>query len=352
MCKDVFYLYKFFLTLLYFCCFASILTAQTTDRVYSINTDSIKRISDDLRNGEYGKISSIVILSKSKIVYEQYYGFSNSSTLHPISSVTKSVTSLITGICIDKGFLKTIDTPIFKFFPEFKSVFEKDTLKKQITIRNLLNQTTGLEWDEWTTHYSYAGNALIEMSQSNQNWVEATLNLRVECKPSLKFSYNSGNSQVIENILSKSTSHDFEWLVKNFLFAPLDIKTYHWDTYPNNGTPAWGGLSLTTRDMAKLGTLLYSHGCWNDNQIISSDWLEESTKIESQGGKADYGLHWWITKQPDGKPLVYAAGYGDQYIYIAPDKKIVLAINGQNFTDYKWPKDIDSLIKSILLSLK
>jgi hypothetical protein len=49
---------------------------------------------------------------------------------------------------------------------------------------------------------------------------------------------------------------------------------------------------------------------------------------------------------------VYAAGYGDQYIYVAPDKKIVIAINGQNFTDYKWPKDIDSLIKSILLSLK
>lgn len=328
------------------------LYSQPVGNFYHINKDTLKRINDDLRNGDYGKISSIVVLSQSKILFEQYYGFNNSNTLHPISSVTKSITSLITGICLDKGFIKSIDTPIWKFFPEYKSIFEKDTIKRRITIRNLLNQTTGLKWDEWTTHYSYAGNSLIELSQSNQNWVEATLKLEVECKPSTKFCYNSGNSQVIKEILCKATGRDFEWLVSTYLFTPMGIKTYHWDSYPLNGVPAWGGISLSTRDMALFGSLIYHHGCLNDTQIVSNEWIERSTSVESKNGKVDYGLHWWVTNQPDGKPLIYAAGYGDQFVYIAPDKKIVIAINGQNFTDYKWPKNIDNLIKSFFSSIE
>lgn len=331
---------------------SSELYSHPVEKNYSINSDSLNRIDEELRNGDYGKIAGIVILSKSKVIYEKYYGFNSPSTLHPISSVTKSITSLITGICIDKGFLKSIDTPIWKFFPEYRAIFEKDTLKKRITIRNLLNQTTGLQWDEWTTHYSYAGNSLIELSHSNQNWVETTLKLNLEFKPSTKFIYNSGNSQVINEILCKVTNHDFEWLVSNYLFAPLGIKTYYWDSYPINGTPAWGGLSLTTRDMARFGILVCNHGCWNDIQVVSDDWITKSTSIESKNGKADYGLHWWVTNQPNGKPLIYAAGYGDQFIYIDPERRIVIAINGQNFTDYKWPKNIDGLIKTIFDSIE
>ncbi len=344
--------YKIVLITLLFINFSIILQGQPAERFFTINTDSLKKINEDLNNGDYGKITGIVILSKSKVLFEQYYRFNNANTLQPISSVTKSITSLITGICIDKGFLKSIDTPIWKFFPEYRYVFEKDTVKKRITIRNLLNQTTGLLWDEWTTHYAYAGNSLMELSQSNQNWVETTLKLNVECKPGTKFSYNSENSQVVEAILQKASSHDLEWLVKNYLFTPIGITNYHWDSYTNNGVPAWGGLSLTTRDIARLGALVCNHGCWNDNQIVSNDWLEKSIQLESKDGKVGYGLHCWITSQPDGRPLFYAAGYGDQYVYVAPDKNIVVAINGQNFTDYKWPKDIDSLIKSIFSSLE
>ncbi|RPH32584.1 MAG: class A beta-lactamase-related serine hydrolase [Bacteroidales bacterium] len=328
------------------------LYCQPIENGYTFNKDSLNKLNSELRNGDYGKISSVLVLYKSKILFEQYYGFNNANSLHPISSVTKSVTSLITGICLDKGFIESIDTPIGKYFPEYKSVFEKDTIKKRITIRNLLNQTTGMRWDEWTTHYSYAGNSLIDLSQSNMNWVEATLKLDVECFPSTKFCYNSGNSQVIAEILYRATGHDLEWLVANFLFNPLGIKTYHWDSYPNNGVPAWGGISLSTRDMARIGTLICNHGRVNNLQVVSKEWIEKSISMESKNGKADYGLHWWVSKQPDGKPLIYAAGYGDQYVYILPDKRVVIAINGQNFTDYKWTKSIDELIKSIYSSIE
>lgn len=325
---------------------------KPVDKSYTIKKDTLIKINDELTNGLYGKISGIVIYHKSRLIFEKYYGFNNSNTIHPISSVTKSITSLVTGICVDKGYLKSIDVPIWKFFPEYNKIFDQDTLKKHITIRNLLNQTSGFQWDEWTTHYSYAGNSLIEMSHTDQNWVETTLKLPRDSEPGTKYCYNSGNSQIIKEILQRTSGHDFEWLTNNLLFKPIGISEYHWDSYPNNGIPAWGGVSLTTRNMAKFGILICNQGCWGEAQVISSEWIEKSIQMETRNGKADYGLHWWVTRQPDGMPLIYAAGYGDQFIYIAPDKKLVIAINGQNFTDYKWPKSIDDLIKSIFSSIE
>lgn len=345
---------KYFLVILTFVAISSTVFAndKPVNKLYSINNDTIKKINEDLWRGLYGKISGIVIYSNSKLIYERYFGFNNPNTLHPISSVTKSITSLIAGICLDKGYIHSIDVPIWKYFPEYRNIFEKDTLKKKITLRNLLNQTSGIEWDEWTIHYSYAGNSLIELSQTNQNWVETTLKLPTDSKPGTKFTYNSENSQIIKEVLQRASGHDFEWLTNNLLFNPLGISEYRWDTYQQNGVPAWGGIYLTTRDMARFGNLLCYHGCWNDTQIVSDDWIEKSIQIESQSGKASYGLHWWISNQPDGNPLIYAAGYGDQYIYVAPDKRLVVAINAQNFTDYKWPKSIDELINSIFSSVE
>ncbi len=324
---------------------------QPSQLKYAINPDTLKKIDTELKNDIYGKITGIVIMVKSRIIFENYYGFNSNITLHPISSVTKSVTSLITGICLDKGIISSIDVPIYTYFPEYKSIFDKDTLKKRITIRHLLNQTSGLRWDEWTKHYSYAGNALIELSQSDSNWVKTTLSLPIDYKPGTHFTYNSGNSQVIKEILCKASGKDFDWLANSYLFKPLGIDNIHWDYYSGNGYPAWGGISTTTREMARIGTLVCFKGNWNNNQIVSEEWIRVSTNVESKNGKADYGLHWWISKQPDNMPLIYAAGYGDQYIYIAPDKQIVIAINGQNFTDYKWPKTIDKLINTILSSI-
>lgn len=326
--------------------------SQSVPLRHTFNQDTLNKIVYELGHDTYGKITGIVIIQKSKILFEKYFGFNSSTTIHPISSVTKSITSLLTGICLGRGYIHSIDTPIYTYFPEYNYIFEKDTLKKRITIRHLLNQTAGFEWDEWTTHYSFAGNQLIDLSHTDKNWVELTLSLPLIHEPGTFFTYNSGNSQVIKEILCKSSGKGIDSLAIMYLFKPIGINDIHWDTYPNNGLPAWGGISTTTFNMARIGMLVCNNGIWNGKQIVSEDWIKRSTQVEAKNGKADYGLHWWIRNQPDGNPLIYAAGYGDQYIYIAPDKKMVIAINGQNFTDYKWPKTIDQLINSLLGSLE
>lgn len=320
---------------------------------YSLNMDFLSRIESDIRNGEYGKISGIVVLDKSgKLIYEQYYGFSSKSTVNQISSVTKSITSILVGICLDQGYIKSIDIPVWNYFPEYSEIFQNDSLKKKITLRHLLNQTTGLTWEEWKYPYNYISNSLIALLETDKNWVESFFNLPIGAEPGTKFKYNSLASQVIAEVLSRASGITFEELTLKYLFQPMHINTYHWDKYPENSLPAWGGISLTTHDMAKIGLLVLNKGVYIDKQIVSGHWIEESIKKSANYSEGiNYGLHWWIGKQPNCKPIIYAAGYGDQFVYIVPDKEVVIAVNSQNFSDYRWSKGINELVYSILSSI-
>lgn len=310
--------------------------------------DSINQLNQDIRNDKYGKISSLLIYHKNRIVYEFYYGFSLASTLHPVSSVTKSITSIAVGVCLDKGFIPSLDAKLADYLPEYSDIFEKDIRKKDISLRHLLTQTSGFAWDEWTIHYSYAGNPLIELSHRNENWIPIILNLPLETAPGEVFNYNSTCSDLIREIITRASGLSFRAFVEKYIFNELNITSYNWDSYPENGEPAWGGLSLTTRDMAKIGILIHNKGKWSDRSVISEDWVSRSTSQIVQTDRLGYGYHWWVQRQPDGQPLVFAAGYGDQYVYIAPDKKLVVAINAKNFTDHKWERDHNDLIDRIL----
>jgi CubicO group peptidase (beta-lactamase class C family) len=166
--------------------------------------------------------------------------------------------------------------------------------------------------------------------------------------PGAKFNYNSACSELVKEIISRSSGITFKEFVVSNLFNRMNISPYYWDTYPENNEPAWGGLSLTTSDMAKIGILMLKKGWWANTQVVSEKWVELSMMPISSNDSISYGLHWWVTKQPDGKPLVFAAGYGDQYVYIAPDKRLVVAINGKNFTDHKWERNNKDLIERIL----
>jgi len=312
-----------------------------------------KKFSDidkDIRIDQYGKVSAIVVInSKGQKLFEQYYGFTNKYTLNQISSVTKSITSIAVGICIDKGLIESIEKPIYIYFPEHEETFKKQPLFKQITIKHLLNQTTGLKWNEWLFPYNYASNSLIALLEEKKNWLDRFFSLSFDTIPGTKFNYNSLSSQVLAEIVSRVSGKPFNNFVDNHIFKPLRIENFHWDQYPNNPYPAWGGISLSTYDMAKIGLLLLNEGTFSGNYIVSSKWTNESSKLNIKiDSSTGYGLHWWKLLENDKPAMYYAAGYGDQYVFVVPSKDIIVAISSKNFTDYRWPKSVIDLAKSIV----
>lgn len=319
----------------------TVLQSATAAKVrLNINNEIITRLEQDIRNDKYGKITGIVILdTQGRIVYDKYFKFCNRYTLNQISSVSKSIISLLLGKCLDSNLIQSIDTPIYEYFPEYADIFEKDTIKKLITIRNLLNQTTGLKFNEWNYPYNYASNSLIAVVENNFNWIDFFMNLPVDTLPGTKFSYNSLSSQIIAEIISRISKKPFNKLVEEQLFVPLKITDYQWDFYGENGYPAWGGIHLTTYDMAKFGLIMLDNGHFGNTQVVSSQWIKESTANPVHfNNNTLYGLQWWIDLPTNDEEMIYAAGYGDQYVFVCPEKGMVVAINANNFTDYHWPK--------------
>jgi len=309
----------------------------------------ISELDKDIRQGQYGRINGIVVLNKrGKILFEQYYGFNSKSSLNKISSVTKSITSIAIGICIDRGLVKSIDEPVTNYFPEYSLQLTDNHTRGSITLRHLLNQTTGLKWDEWFFPYNYASNNLIALLESKANWVDHFFNLPIDTIPGVKFSYNSLSSQVIAEVVSRVSGIPFKVFVVENIFKPLGIDAYSWDTYFSNPYPAWGGISLTTLDMAKIGLLMLNEGSYKNKRVVSSGWVRNAVSIESVFSQsAGYGLHWWIEYQSGSPFMYYAAGYGDQYVFVVPEKEIVIAINSQNFSDYRWPKPVIGIARAI-----
>lgn len=330
--------------------FTATLAFGFTNNTNSLNfSTKISELNENIRQEQFGKVRGIVVLNEhGKTVYEQYYGFNTRYSLNPISSVTKSITSLALGICIDRGLITSIDEPVEKYFPEYSSRFTESPLKKRITLKHLLNQTTGLKWDEWFFPYNYSSNSLIALLESDANWLDHFFSLPIDTIPGVKFNYNSLSSQVIAEVISRVSAMPFDEFMVGNIFKPLGISSYNWDKYPNNPYPAWGGISLSTFDMARIGLLMLNQGIYRNQRLISEQWVSSSVSIESVFNQdTGYGLHWWIEHQPNEPFMYYAAGYGDQYVFVVPEKKIVIAISSQNFSDYRWPKPVIEIARTI-----
>jgi CubicO group peptidase (beta-lactamase class C family) len=115
------------------------------------------------------------------------------------------------------------------------------------------------------------------------------------------------------------------------LFAPLGITSRRWST-DNDGVNTGGiGLALTPRDMAKIGYLYLNNGVWDNQQIISTGWVQQTTSPQPGNpvlpNQPGYGYGWWVYEM-HGQTVYYAAGYGGQFIFVIPAFDMVVVMTG------------------------
>jgi CubicO group peptidase (beta-lactamase class C family) len=136
-----------------------------------------------------------------------------------------------------------------------------------------------------------------------------------------------------------------------FLFAPLGISNYSWDRFPDGTIQTDGGLHLKPRDMAKIGYMVLKKGTWQGRQIVSEEWIAESTQTHIDGIGVGYGYQWRIGKALiNGQTIevLYASGHGGQKIFIIPQLELVAVFTSKVFnpTGHSGPEKM--LIKYIL----
>jgi CubicO group peptidase (beta-lactamase class C family) len=326
-----------------------------------------------LNNTSDHRIHSILIVKDGKLVFEEYFpgekfnlarptgetGFDMYDT-HNLCSVTKSFTSALIGIAIDKGFIQSVDQKVFDFFPEYSYLLTSAPEKDALTLKHLLTMTSGLQWDDESTSYFDPRNDLHQLFNS-QDPIRYILEKDLVVTPGTVFDYANCNTNLLGEIVRRVSEHRLDIFSQHYLFSKLGITDFEWQMLPNDVVFCSGDLRLRPRDMAKFGYLFLNGGIWKGERVISQEWIHISTQkfIDPNEYSADftwadgYGYQWWLWE--DIYQVEYqaylASGWGGQWIIISPSMNtVVVSTAGNYYTDVKIPIEVilvDYIIPSI-----
>lgn len=285
----------------------------------------ITQVTDLIIREQYKRVDGLLILKNNKLIYENYFHGYSSKEPHNIYSAGKSITSILLGIAIDKGFIKDVNLPVLPLLPEYKNFENMDARKERITIANLLNMSSGLNCDDW-----YAGTE--GQMQTNKDWVKFTLDLPMVSEPGEKGSYCTGCAVTLGRIIENKSGLSIQDFAKKYLFDPLGINNYKWHIMPDNKASAGGLFFLRPRDMAKIGLLMLNNGNWNGSQLVSKEWIQQSSanQVKLPGPFDGYGFLWWKQAFDNNVTSYFADGNGGQHIFVIPSKNLVIVFTGGN----------------------
>jgi len=280
-------------------------------------------------------IHSVLVVRGGKLVFEHYRPGTDEKWSRPLSgteqgpdikhdvrSVSKSVTSLLFGIALERKLISAIDSPVFTFFPEYAAA--RTQAKDRILLSHLITMSSGIAWDE-SIPYRDSRNSEVLMNMMPQPY-RYVLDQPLAAEPGTGWNYSGGDVALLGAVIQKASGKRLEEFVREALLTPLGISDIEWSTMAN-GDAAASGLRLRPRDMAKLGLLVLSGGKWNGKTIVSAEWLRESLKPRFPTETAHYGYLWWIASFTAGNKTVASAeafGLGGQRIIMLPTLDMVV----------------------------
>lgn len=293
-----------------------------------LSSAALNEMFDYIRTNKI-KVHSIQILRHNKLLLDAYFYPYSGRSLHEVASVTKSITSTLVGIAIDKRFIAGVSEPAFKYFPGYEAL---DTLKRSVTIENLLTMQSGLDCGTNLSDPSINVDRRLAEIRECSNWIACALQIPMLRKPGEKFAYCNANCHLLSAIVQKSTGESLADFGARELFTPLGIKNFYWPADPQGINYGWADMQLHPYDMLKIGELMLHKGKRGGNQLVSENWLSIATTahVKETGGSDGYGYYWWV---PGGDyPDVFeAVGRGGQRITVWPSNDMVIVFTGGGF---------------------
>jgi CubicO group peptidase (beta-lactamase class C family) len=287
-----------------------------------IDAERLAWMMDEIYAGGHEFMHALLVARNGKLVFEEYFGDFERNTLQHVQSTTKSFTSALVGIAIDRGEIGGVNDPMVDYLPEYAHLFDGD--KVGITIQHCLMMAAGLEWNEISTPTLDSTNDNI-MGHMVPDYVAFVLAKPLVQEPGTVWYYNSGCPLTMGAILRNATGMPADDYAEQHLFGPLGVAPVVWPSI-NNGrhVGTHGSLYVRGRDMAKFGQLFLRDGVWGGEQVISAEWVAESTQPRlTVWGYVRYGYQWWF-EEMSGYDVPYTSGYGGQHIFIIPELDAVI----------------------------
>ena len=296
-----------------------------------LDSERLAALVQALRTNAISGLHSLVVVRHGYVAVEEYFNGSSATQVHTMQSVSKSVTSLVTGIAIGEGKLSTTSR-VFDIMPVYDTLIHGDERKRAVTIGSLLQMRSGINFYE----QPYAGSPLERLNTSRSDWVAIALGEPMNAAPGERWQYNSGGVIALGKAVQVAAGVRFVQYAREKLFTPLGISTQFWIVSPFDSVPhTGGGLNLRTIDLARIGYLVLRNGRWNNAQVVSADWLRESTRTYSTnpyqlgGYGTEYGYLWWLMTVPGStEKMIAASGNMNQWLFVVPRLDLVVAVTG------------------------
>ena len=276
----------------------------------------------------------VAVIKDGKLVHDAYWDGAGERSTRASYSITKSVTAILIGIAADEKSLD-LDDPAADYIREWQS-----TAAEEVTIRDLLSNSSGRHWD-YDTDYGQMIRQAVDKSAF-------AIGLGQAAEPGEVWAYNNSAVQTLEVVLEEATGMDVIDYARRRLFDPLGLRDTTWARDAAKNPTTYSGIDSSCLDLARLGLLMMRDGEWHGQQIVSKAFVDEATGRSSTALNAAYGLLWWVNKPgrvvevlraagfPSDKPpydgqlapgvpkdAFWALGYGNEYVAVVPSKGIV-----------------------------
>ncbi len=280
--------------------------------------------------GPKTETQGVLIIQNDSIVYEKCRGDIGPDKIAGVFSVTKSVTSLLCGIAVDDGAIRSIDDPVTDYLTE---LLKEDPAWQKLTIRHLLDMRSGLDFDDTYT-LSLKGKDLRQLNAMaklnyGRNIKAQVKKLKFRCEPGTEYRYESMTTEILGLVIERATGRRFADYLEEKVWTPLGMESsayLSYDSKKHHAPHAFGGLAMTMLDLAKIGRLYLNRGLWDGKRIVSESWIEQSTAYSTDN--EGYHFCWYNTScigaDKAEYPGYYAMGIRGQILFVNPYKNLIM----------------------------
>jgi CubicO group peptidase (beta-lactamase class C family) len=290
---------------------------------------------------------ALLLIRKDSVVLEQYWQNYSDTSKSGSFSMAKSITSLLIGIALKEGKIKSLDEPVSNYLPDFKG-----GRKDKVTIRHLLTMSSGSDWDEaYINPFSITTEAYY-----GDDLYKTALKVTISHEPGTLQRYKSGDTQLLGLVLEKATGQSLSTYASEKLWQPIGAAyPALWSTDRENGhVKAYCCFNSNARDFARLGKLMLQGGKWNGISIIDSAYCQQSITpngiLDDNGDPCNfYGYQWWIV--PNHPDVFYARGILGQYIICFPSQEVILVRLGKMTSTVRHrgvPLEVEMMVNWVL----
>lgn len=312
-------------------CLGSVVLITGVSTARSFDPAALAGLEQAVARGDAPQTTSTVIVREGEVVYEKYWGEGAPDRGNDTRSATKSLTALAIGLAIADGKIRSVDDRAFAYLKDMEPFANDGSLKRNITIADLLTMSSALDCDD---NNDTPGNE--ENMYPKPSWTRFTVDLPLKQNWSRDasglgpWSYCTAGTFLLGQIVQRATGERVDRYIEKRLLDPLQAGPRQWDTSPTGEIQTGGGLELTSRDLAKLAWMVTDGGMWRGRQVVPKSWIGEVLTVRRDAfADMRYGYQYWHRIYPSKCGPVdvwFMAGNGGNHVLSIPALRAAVVV--------------------------